>query len=174
MPDRVVAHLLGDDDPDAGADRRPDRADPDAGRARRHLGRVLAGGVALVYLRDHGRRTGSAVAAAALATAGYGVVGLDLHRLATRPAPDELVQVAGREALLRGAGIVAEPVDALTDAAADALRRLASLPVPVLLAGDVSWDPAWSREVPLQADAPRLAGPGPGCGCGDRGPGRPP
>ena len=111
----------------------------------------------LVYLRDHGRRTGSAVAAAALAAAGYGVVGLDLRRLATRPAPEELVRIAGREALLRGAGIVAEPVEALIDAAADALRRLASLQTPVLLAGDVSWDPAWSREVPLQAEAPRLA-----------------
>jgi len=65
--------------------------------------------------------------------------------------------VAGREALLRGCGIVAEPVEALSDAAADALRRLASLPLPVLLAGDVSWDPAWSREVPLQAESPRLA-----------------
>jgi SpoVK/Ycf46/Vps4 family AAA+-type ATPase len=27
----------------------------------------------------------------------------------------------------------------------------------VLLAGDVSWDPAWSREVPLTAESPRLA-----------------
>ena len=44
----------------------------------------------------------------------------------------------------------------LTDAAADALRRLRVAPVPVLLVGDVSWDPAWSREVPLQAESPRL------------------
>ena len=47
------------------------------------LGRVLAAGVRLVYLRDHGRRTASAIAAAALDKAGFGVVGLDLRRLAT-------------------------------------------------------------------------------------------
>ena len=131
--------------------------------------------IRLVYLRDHGRRTGTATAAAALQAAGLGVLGLDLQRLASRPAPEELVRVAGREALLRGCGIVAEPVEALTEGAADALRRLASLSedatqppgpaspsrpalaVPVLLAGDVSWDPAWSREVPLTAESARLA-----------------
>ena len=83
--------------------------------------------IRLVYLRDHGRRTGTATAAAALQAAGLGVLGLDLQRLASRPAPEELVRVAGREALLRGCGIVAEPVEALTEGAADALRRLASL-----------------------------------------------
>ena len=158
VPDRVTAHLLGADDPDAAlVDVLADVA-PTPGRDAADLGRVLGSrDVRLVYLRDHGRRTGSAVAAAALAAAGRGVVGLDLHRLATRPEPDELVRAAAREALLAGAGIVAEPVEALADAAPDALRRLAALPVPVLLVGDVSWDPAWSRAVPLQADSPRLA-----------------
>jgi hypothetical protein len=117
---------------------------------------VLSAGIRLVYLRDHARRTGTGAAAAALQAAGHGVLALDLHRLATRPAPEELVRVAGREALLRGCGIVAEPVEALTATAADALRRLAALPVPVLLAGDVSWDPTWSAEVPLQAESPRF------------------
>jgi hypothetical protein len=157
VPDRVAAHLLGADDPDAALTDVLAGITPTPGGLADDLGRVLTEGVRLVYLRDHGRRTGSAVAAAALQAAGYDVVGLDLRRLATRPAPDELVRVAGREALLRGAGIVAEPVEALTETAADALRRLASLSVPVLLAGDVSWDPAWSREVPLQAESPRLA-----------------
>ena len=180
VPDRVAAHLLGADDPDAALTDVLAEVTPTPGGLADDLGRVLTGGcdrsgpgaptpcsarggrpvpdhIRLVYLRDHGRRTGSAVAAAALAATGYGVVGLDLRRLATRPAPEELVRIAGREALLLGCGIVAEPVEALTDAAADALRRLASLPLPVLLVGDVSWDPAWSREVPLQAEAPRLA-----------------
>ena len=38
-----------------------------------------------------------------------------------------------------------------------AARVRPALSVPVLLAGDVSWDPAWSREVPLTAESPRLA-----------------
>lgn len=157
VPDRVTAHLLGGDDPDAALTDLLADITPAPGSLADDLGRVLTGGVRLVYVRDHGRRTGTATAAAALQTAGLGLLGLDLQRLASRPAPEELVRVAGREALLRGCGIVAEPVEALTEGAADALRRLASVPVPVLLAGDVSWDPAWSREVPLTAESPRLA-----------------
>ncbi|HEX5811830.1 MAG TPA: ATP-binding protein [Pseudonocardia sp.] len=157
VPDRVTAHLLGGDDPDAVLTDLLTDITPAPGSLADDLGRVLTGGVRLVYLRDHGRRTGTAVAAAALHAADRGILGLDLQRLASRPAPEELVRVAGREALLRGCGIVAEPVEALTEGAADALRRLASVPVPVLLAGDVSWDPAWSREVPLTAESPRLA-----------------
>jgi hypothetical protein len=156
VPDRVTAHLLGADDPDAALTDILAEAVPTAGPLADDLGRVIRNGVRLVYLRDHGRRTGTSAAAAALQAAGYDVLSLDLHRLATRPAPDELVHVAGREALLRGYGVVAEPVEALTGAAADALRRLASLPLPVLLAGDVSWDPAWSTEVPLHVESPRL------------------
>ncbi len=157
VPDRVAAHLLGGDDPDAVLTDVLAGAAPHPGPLVDDLAQVLAAGVRLVYLRDHGRRTGVATAAGALRGAGHGLVALDLHRLAACPAPEDLVRVAGREALLRGAGIVAEPVEALTATAADALRRLAALPVPVLLAGDVSWDPAWSREVPLQAESPRLA-----------------
>ena len=185
VPDRVTAHLLGGDDPDAALTDLLADITPAPGSLADDLGRVLtecdrsghdaSDRIRLVYLRDHGRRTGTATAAAALQAAGFGVLGLDLQRLASRPAPEELVRVAGREALLRGCGIVAEPVEALTEGAADALRRLASLSedaspppgpagaqagalsVPVLLSGDVSWDPAWSREVPLTAESPRLA-----------------
>lgn len=178
VPDRVAAHLLGGDDPDAALTDLLADITPAPGSLADDLGRVLTGGVRLVYLRDHGHRTGTATAAAALQAAGLGVLGLDLQRLASRPAPEELVRVAGREALLRGCGIVAEPVEALTEGSADALRRLASLSedasqppgpagpqpgsrpalaAPVLLTGDVSWDPAWSREVPLTAESPRLA-----------------
>jgi hypothetical protein len=42
------------------------------------------------------------------------------------------------------------------DGDAEALRLLAGLDVPVLLVGDVTWDPAWSDRVPLPLDAPML------------------
>ena len=128
VPDRVAAHLLGADDPDAALTDVLAEVTPTPGGLADDLGRVLA----------HGRRSGSSTCATTAGgpaprspprrwrRPGYGVVGLDLRRLATRPAPEELVRIAGREALLRGCGIVAEPVEALTDAAADALRRLAS------------------------------------------------
>lgn len=156
VPDRVAAHLLGADVADAALADLLDEPRPAPGPLADGIGTALAGGVRLVYLRDHGRRTGTGAAAAALGAVGFGVLGLDLRRFAARPGVDELVVLAGREALLRGCGIVAEPVEALVEAG-DALRGLAALPVPVLVVGDVSWDPGWSRAVPLQADAPTLA-----------------
>jgi hypothetical protein len=69
------------------------------------------------------------------------------------------VLVAGREALLGGGGIVAGPVEALAAVSLPALRRLTTLPVPVLLAGPANWDPSWSDAVPLLCDAP-VPGPG--------------
>jgi hypothetical protein len=167
VPDRVTSHLLGDDEPEAalaevlvGVPQRSAEsrlAGPsDLDDVAAGLARVLTDGVRLVYLRDLGRRTGRRVAQAALIGAGREVIGLDLDRLAGQPETEELARLAGREALLRGAGLVAEPVEALVGNNAEALRRLANLPVPVLLIGDVSWDPGWSWNVPLQAESPAL------------------
>ena len=156
VPDRVASHLLGDDEPDAAlADVLVEAADY-PGPQSDDIGRVVAEGVTLVYLRDLGRRTGRGTAIAALHTAGRRAITLDLERLAGQPGAEELVRIAAREALLREAGIVAEPVEALVDTAGDALRRLAALPVPVLLIGDLTWDPGWSRTVPLQGESPAL------------------
>jgi len=180
VPDRVASHLLGDDEPDAalgevltGVQNRTYAQDPPAADASGgadgsggsaaapdglagDLARMLTDDVHLVYLRDLGRRTGRRVAQTALIAAGREVIGLDLDRLAGQPETEELARLAAREALLRGAGLVAEPVEALLGTHTEALRRLADLPVPVLLIGDVSWDPGWSRNVPLQADSPAL------------------
>nr|MBA3339295.1 ATP-binding protein [Geodermatophilaceae bacterium] len=62
----------------------------------------------------------------------------------------------GREALLQGAGLVAGPVERLAEVAPEALRRLAGLPVPVVVVGTSTWDPGWSEMVPLATDAPAL------------------
>ena len=51
------------------------------------------------------------------------------------PTPPAWSSSAAREALLTGAGLVAGPVEALAAARPAALRRLAGLPVPVLLVG---------------------------------------
>lgn len=167
VPDRVASHLLGDDEPDAALGEvlisvqnlthsRTSGGPDDPGGLAGDLARMLMDDVHLVYLRDLGRRTGRRVAQTALVAAGRDVIGLDLNRLAGQPETEELARLAAREALLRGAGLVAEPVEALVGANAEALRRLANLPVPVLLIGDVSWDPGWSTNVPLQADSPAL------------------
>ena len=160
VPDRVTSHLLGDDacDP-ALADVLCPLSSYDSPVAAR-LAVALGRGVRLVYLRDRGRRSAAAAAAAAVRGSGRPVLGLDLSRAAA-PAADGLVPIAGREALLRGAGLVAGPVDGLVGPSATglfptALRQLTELPVPVLLYGEATWDPRWSPQVPLQAEAPVL------------------
>jgi ATPase family associated with various cellular activities (AAA) len=156
VPDRVASHLLGDDEPDPALTDVLVAPQPSPGPLADDLARLLADRIRLFYLRDLGRRTGRGIAAAALAQAGLQIIGLDLERLAGQPATEELVRLAGREAVLRGGGLIAEPVEALVGAGGDALRQLAALPVPVLLIGDLSWDPSWSRDVPVQAESPLL------------------
>jgi hypothetical protein len=160
VPDRITSYLLGDDacDP-ALADVLCPLSSYDSPVAAR-LAAALGRGVRLVYLRDRGRRSAAAAAAAAVRGSGRPVLGLDLSRAAAASA-DGLVPIAGREALLRGAGLVAGPVDGLAGPSATglfptALRQLTELPVPVLLYGEATWDPQWSPQVPLQAEAPVL------------------
>ena len=150
MPDRVTSHLLGDDEPEAalgevlvdvphrtssggpvgsvgGDDGLPSGMDGLAGELGTlagELGQVVRDGVRLVYLRDHGRRTGRRVAQSALSAAGRAVIGIDLDRLAAQPEPEELARLAAREALLTGAGLVAEPIEGRT--AASAFRQVRS------------------------------------------------
>ncbi|HEY5835146.1 MAG TPA: ATP-binding protein [Streptomyces sp.] len=173
VPDRVTAHLLGDDAVDpalvdvlvplGGAATGPGVGEaaargafslPGADRVE-GLARGLRGGVGLAYVREPPGAAARGVAVDALAAAGLRAFGLDLVRLARRGDPADVVAVAGREAALVGAGLVAAPVEALADRP-ELLRALASLPVPVLLAGKASWDPAWADRAPLLAQAERI------------------
>ena len=154
-PDRVTSHLLGDDAFDPGLADVLCQLRPYDGPVATRLAAALGQDVRLVYLRDRGRRSAAAAAASALRGSGRPVIGLDFSRVPASEA-DGLVLVAGREALLRGGGLVAGPAEGLAALSAAALRRLSELPVPVLLYGDATWDPHWSPQVPLQADAPAL------------------
>ncbi|MFJ4848306.1 MULTISPECIES: AAA family ATPase [unclassified Streptomyces] len=157
VPDRVTAHLLGDDSPDPAL---LDLLVPltsgilPTGLADR-VAVALRRGVGPVYLREPAGGSARSVAADALAAAGRRALGLDLGRLARRADPAEAVATAGREAGLGGAGLVASPVEALAERP-ELLRTLAALPVPVVLAGKASWDPAWADRAPLLADVERI------------------
>ena len=155
VPDRVTSHLLGDDACDPGLADVLCQLRPYDCPIATQLALALGRDVRLVYIRDHGRRSAAAAAAAALQGSGRPVLGLDFSR-ASSSEVDGLVLIAGREALLRGAGLVAGPVDGLNSLSVTALRRLSDLPVPVLLYGEATWDPRWSPQVPLQVDAPVL------------------
>ncbi|MFI9627595.1 ATP-binding protein [Streptomyces sp. NPDC052042] len=158
VPDRVTAHLLGDDAPDPRlADLlAPWRPVPGVGDPA-PLARALAHGVPLVYLREDQGGAGTAFAATALARAGHRILGLDLVRLAEDPAPAEAVRSLVREARLTGAGLVCAPLDALSREHPGLLRLFTGTPVPTILVGRSPWDAAWSAAPPLLLHAPQVA-----------------
>ncbi|WP_329378412.1 ATP-binding protein [Streptomyces sp. NBC_01716] len=157
VPDRVTAHLLGDDTPDP---RLADLLAP--WHAVRGVGDpaplagVLADGVRLAYLREDQGGAGTALAASALTGAGLGVLGLDLARLAEDPAPRDSVRALVREARLSGAGLVCAPLDAVFREHPSLLRLLTATQVPTILVGRAPWDASWSASPPLLLHAPRV------------------
>ncbi len=156
IPDRVVAHLLGDDAPDAElaglitevAGYRTDLSS--------QLAHALAAGVRLIYLKERIAGSAAATGVAALAELGTAAVVIDLGRLAAVHDPRAVASLAVREALLRGAGLVAGPIDQLAESHADVARWLAGADIPLLLFGTSTWDPQWSTRNPLAVDAPVL------------------
>ncbi|MFJ3924624.1 ATP-binding protein [Streptomyces sp. NPDC090022] len=164
VPDRVTAHLLGDDTVAAelvellspGPSGVPPGPPPGPyGSLPVRLAAALGAGVSLVHLRESPGGAAVETAAVALAAAGRPAFVLDLASLARQVEPASLVRAAGREAALAGAGLIAAPVDALGERT-ELLRALAALPVPVLLAGQAGWNPLWSERTPLLATAERL------------------
>ncbi|MFI7361532.1 ATP-binding protein [Streptomyces sp. NPDC050149] len=157
VPDRVTAHLLGDDtrDPRLADLLAPWHAVEGVGDPA-PLARVLADGLPLAYLSEDQGGAGTALAASALALAGHGVLGLDLARLAQDPAPADAVRSLVREARLTDAGLVCAPLDALSREHPHLLRLLTATPVPTVIVGRVPWDASWSTVPPLLLHAPRV------------------
>ncbi|MFB8072864.1 ATP-binding protein [Streptomyces californicus] len=157
VPDRVAAHMLGDDAPDPRLAEllAPWQAVAGVGDPAPLAG-VLADGVALAYLSEDQGGAGTALAASALARAGLGVLGLDLARLAEDPSPAEAVRALVREARLTGAGLVCAPLDAVSRDRPGLLRLLTATPVPTVLVGRAPWDASWSAVPPLLLRAPRV------------------
>jgi hypothetical protein len=157
VPDRVVAHLLGDDVPDPGlADLAA--VVPPAVRLSEAgpVARALASGAGMVYLIERAGAGAAALAAAALAEAGRAAVCVSAERLHSDPAPAARSRTIAREALLRRAGIVIGPLDGRWPRAVLAALRRAG---PVVGYGPDSWDPQWSSEAPVQLEARALPAP---------------
>ncbi len=155
VPDRVTAHLLGDDAPDplvlsvAMADVDAAIGDTSA------LERSMAAGHRLVYVRQPNGGAGFSLAATAARRAGVGVLLADLSRFDGGDGDTAFARRLAREARLRGAVVVAGPVEAVAERGPAAIRALADTRVRTLvLLGSRTWDPAWSQDVPLVLDAP--------------------
>jgi SpoVK/Ycf46/Vps4 family AAA+-type ATPase len=156
VPDRVTAHLLGDDHPDpavTGVLTEPLGHPSDQSAALAHAFRA---GQRLCYVRDPVGAIGVAMATHGLAASGLSVICCEAARLAASDNVSATIAVLGREALLRGAGLIVSPVETLTARTSEVILRLTRLAVPVLLTGASAWDPAWSDAVPLVVDASRL------------------
>jgi hypothetical protein len=153
VPDRVVSFLLGDDAPDPALapviDTVPDVpwGDPSP------LVRAIDEGVTLAYLREPATGSGRVLAAEALRLTGHRPLVIELSRLAKEPDPTRLARLAVREARLAGAGIVAGPAAVLRERP-ELLQHLVATPRPLLVVGDVSWDPGWTRQPPLLVAVP--------------------
>ena len=156
VPDRVTAHLLGDDRPEPAFGSLLLEVDGAALSTLDRLTRSLDGPSPLVYIRERTASVGRSWATAALDTLGRPGLGLDLSRITPGDDAAELATTAVREARLRGATLLAGPIEAILERGPAVIRTLAEASCPVILLGTRSWDPAWSRDVPIVLDAPLL------------------
>ena len=156
VPDRVTTYLLGSNDADPLlAPFLLSPADHDVGEPE-GLARALRAGTMLCYLRGGTGTPHRAVAARAVRLAGMEPLSIDLSVLQAEDAA-VIAGVAGREARLRGAALIAGPLESLLEQDRRAIRFLTELPTPVLLHGTPAWDPAWSRTVPLVVEVHPLS-----------------
>jgi hypothetical protein len=153
VPDRVAGHLVGDDTTDplvaalevTPSERNLAGVDP--------LERGLRAGARLAYVRDRIGTAPLTVAARALARLGPPPVVVDLGRLGPHDDIADAATAAIREARLRGAGLVAGPVEVLAERGAAAVRAFAEAGCVTVLHGARGWDPAWSRTVAFIVEA---------------------
>ncbi|MFD7072304.1 ATP-binding protein [Streptomyces sp. NPDC059913] len=166
VPDRVTAHLLGDDVVDGRLRGLVRAAGPGAGADDGPLVRRVAAGLGtgggLVHLLDRGGDPGG-VAVAALVAAGRRPLVVDIAALTALPEPAEAVRILAAEARLDRGGVVLGPLEALAPEQPGGARLLGSLcaaldGVPLVAYGKKHWDPLWAEESPVVVTVPS---PGP-------------
>ncbi|MDT0468094.1 ATP-binding protein [Streptomyces gibsoniae] len=156
VPERVITHLLGEDTLDGGlpGSVRPlpvgeaagivGRIGPEAGLFAGRLGKLLAGGPAVVHLREHRQGSGYAAGVTTLHAAGLSVLCCDLAYGDQQAAA--AVPALIREARLLGAGVVLGPLPEKPEAWVRALEEGigAGRDVSVVIFGSAPFDPCWS------------------------------
>ncbi|MFJ1838749.1 ATP-binding protein [Streptomyces sp. NPDC093108] len=167
VPDRITAHLLGDDEIDgrlrglvrvAGPGMAPDTG-PEVARVAAALGT----GSGLVHLLDRGGDPGG-LAVEALLAAGRRPLVVDIAALTALPEPAEAVRTLAAEARLSGGGVVLGPLEALAPERPERARLLGGLcaavaGAPLAAYGKKNWDPLWTGESPVPV---QVLSPGPG------------
>ncbi|MGW5069956.1 ATP-binding protein [Streptomyces cyaneofuscatus] len=170
VPDRVTAHLLGDDEPDGrlrglvrvpapGSTTRNDHVHDDGTRdddrpEAHRIAAALATGSGLVHLLDRGGDP-SGLAVEALTAAGRRPLVVDIAALAAAgDRAAELVRTLAVEARLAHGGVVLGPLETLAPERPEGARLLASLctavsGTPLIAYGKKNWDPLWTRDSPV-------------------------
>ncbi|MEI7034804.1 ATP-binding protein [Streptomyces pratensis] len=156
VPDRITAHLLGDDAIDGrltGLVRTAARAEADERPEARRIASALDTGSGLVHLLDRGGDP-RGLAVEALLTAGRRPLVADVTALAAAPDPSVLVRVLATEARLSGGGVVLGPLEVLAPERPEGARTLAGLcaavdGTPLIAYGKKNWDPLWTAESPV-------------------------
>ncbi|MET9093750.1 AAA family ATPase [Streptomyces cyaneofuscatus] len=158
VPDRITAHLLGDDEPDGrlrGLVRVPaPAAEPDDRPEAHRIAAALATGSGLVHLLDRGGDP-SGLAVEALTAAGRRPLVVDIAALAAAgDRAAELVRTLAAEARLTHGGVVLGPLETLAPERPEGARLLASLctamsGTPLIAYGKKNWDPLWTRDSPV-------------------------
>ena len=151
VPDRVVAHLLGDDTPDASLLGLVVELVPAVLDGADRLGAAMRAGVWFSWVRERAGTASGSLAASAFADAGGAAIGIDLRRLPEGRGLDDVVVAATREAALRGAGLVIGPVIGRRDRAG--LVSMDDPACPVIAVSPDAWDPSWSSATPIVIEA---------------------
>jgi ATPase family associated with various cellular activities (AAA) len=154
VPDRVAAHVLGDDRLEAALAPlvNDEPILPTDGPSP--LANGLAHGVELAYVREQMGSAAASICVAAFARLGRRSLTVDLERLDPAADPQALAVLAVREARLRDAGLICGPIDGIAERSPASIRTFAEGGATTVLHGMRVWDPAWSNNVPLLLDAP--------------------
>ena len=175
VPDRVVSWCLGHDEPEAdvaaavelaacpeeaglaagpeqaGLAARPEPAPAVVSALARWLCTSEAERIA--YLREAPGASGRWLGTATWAAAGLPALVCHLDRAAPGGVVD-VAAAAAREAALRGAGLVAGPLEAAEGSERAVVDALTRVPGAVVLHGRGPWDASWSRATPMVLSVP--------------------
>ena len=158
VPDRITAHLLGDDEVDARVHGLVRVAmapeEPDTGPVTPRIAAAAGTGSGLVHLLDRGGDP-ARLATGALASAGLRPLVVDPAALAAVPEPERVVRMLATEVRLSGGGLVLGPLETLTPEQPKGAALLGALCAavgggsPLILYGKKHWDPLWAAESPV-------------------------
>ncbi|MFJ7409278.1 ATP-binding protein [Streptomyces sp. NPDC098077] len=162
VPDRVTAHLLGDDETDGRLRGLVQEAahpgDPDELPEVSRIAAALGTGSGLVHLLDRGGDP-RGLAVEALAAAGRRPLVVDIAALAAVSEPAPLVRALATEARLGRSGVILGPLETLAPERPEGARVLGSLcaalgSTPLIAYGKKNWDPLWTAESPVPVTVP--------------------